>query len=105
MNMQDLETTAKELSIETHHRAFTQKLAMVVSAIGVIPDNPPAGFSEQTLVRLRELTEETIEAIELQIDTAGDGIQAQQKLAGTVYELRKRMEDVEMWFRHLTTTN
>ena len=104
MTMQDLETTVQELRIETHHRPFTHKLALVVTAIGAIPDNPPAGFSEQTLVRLRELAEETVEAIEQRIDSGGDDIDVQQKLAGTVYEVRKRMEDVEIWFRHNTTS-
>jgi hypothetical protein len=103
MTMQDLDTAVQELRIEKSHRAFTHKLAIVVTAIGAIPNNPPQGFREATLVRLRELADETVAAIEGRIDTAGDGAEAQQKLAGTVYEVRKRIEDVELWFRHDTT--
>jgi hypothetical protein len=100
MTMQDLATTVQELRLETRQRGFTKKLAHVVSAIGEIPDHPPAGFAPDTMVRLRELTEETVEAVEQRIESGGDDQEVQQRLAGTVYEIRKRMEDVEMWYRH-----
>jgi len=97
----DIDTTVQELRREENASAFTHKLARVVSAIGAIADLPPQEVTAEAMVRLRELADETVEAIEGRIDTAGD-IHTQQRLAGTVYEIRRRMEVVETWFRHFT---
>lgn len=97
--MSDLDTTVQELRLEQHHSAFTHKLAHIVTIIGAIPDSPPQGFTANAMVRLRELAEETVEAIERRIDSGGDGEKVQQQLTGTVYEIRRRMEAVETWFR------
>ena len=96
----DLDTTVQELRIEAHHGAFSHKLAQIVSAIGEIPDSPPQGFTTEAMVRLREIADETVDAVERRIDSGGDGEQVQQKLAGTIYEISRRMESVELWFRH-----
>jgi hypothetical protein len=96
----DIDVTVQELRLEQHRSGFTHKLAHVVGAIGAIPNSSPQGFTSDAMVRLRELAEETIEAVEQRIDSGGDGEQVQQRLAGTVYEVRKRMEAVEVWFRH-----
>ena len=99
MTLDDLDTTVQELRLETSQGALTKKLAHVVSVLAAIPDLPPAEFSTDALIRLRELAAETIEAIETRIDTGGDGIDVQQHLAGTVYEIGRRMELVETWFK------
>ena len=98
--LSEIDTTVQELRIEQHYRAFTHKLAHVVSALGAIPDSPLQGFATDALVRLRELADETVEAVERRIDSGRDDEKAQQQLAGTVYEIRRRMEAIEMWFRH-----
>jgi hypothetical protein len=97
----EIDTTVQELRLEEHASAFTHKLAHVVSAIGAIADLPPQAVTAEEMVRLRELADETVEAIERRIDTTDD-IHTQQRLAGTVYEIRRRMEAVETWFRHFT---
>ena len=96
----DLDTAVQELRIEQHQSAFTHKLAHVVTALGAIPDSPPQGFTTDAMVRLREIADETVEAVERRIESGGDGDKVQQQLAGTVYEIRRRMEAVELWFRH-----
>jgi hypothetical protein len=78
----------EKLRLEQHQTAFTHKLAHVVSAIGAIPDSPPRGFTADAVVRLRELAEETVEAIERRLDSGSDGEKVQQPLAGTVYEVQ-----------------
>ena len=95
----EIDTTVQELRLEQSQSAFTRKLAHVVSAIGAIADSPPQAFTADAMVRLRELVEETIEAIERRIDSGGDAGKVQQQLAGTVYEIRRRMEAIETWFR------
>ena len=97
--LSDLDTTVQELRIEQHQSAFTHKLAHVVTGLGAIPDSPPQGFTTDAMVRLREIADETVEAVERRIESGG-GDKVQQQLAGTVYEIRRRMEAVELWFRH-----
>jgi len=98
--MSDLDTAVQDLQVEASHRAFTHKLAHIVGILGTIPDASPLHFTKDDLVRLRELAEETVEAVERRIESGGDDEKAQQQLAGTVYEIRRRMEAVEIWFRH-----
>lgn len=97
--LNDIDTTVQELRLEPHHGAFTRKLAHIVGMMGAIPDSPPLLFTQEDLIRLRVLADEAVEAIERRIDIGGDEEVVQQRLAGTVYELRKRMEAVEVWFR------
>ncbi len=94
-----LDTHVQELRIAKDQKPFIKTLAHIVSAISAIPDSPPPEFSSEALTRVRELAAETIEAIEVRIDTGGDGIDVQQHLAGTVYEIGRRMELVETWFK------
>jgi hypothetical protein len=96
----DIDTAVQELRLEAHHKAFAQKLAHIVTAIGTIPDDPPPGFTADSLIRLRELADETVDAVERRLVSAVDTEQEGQRLAGTVYEIRRRMEVVELWFRH-----
>ncbi len=98
--MSDLDTTVQELRVETRRGAFTDKLKQIVRALGTIPDAAPGEFTATDMKRLSQLAEETVEAIERRIDSGGDGEKVQQQLAGTVYEIRRRMEVVETWFRH-----
>lgn len=97
--LNDIDTAVQELRLEQERDAFIHTLAAIVSVIGAVPDSLPARFTPDDLARLRVLAEETVEAIERRIDTGGDEEAVQQRLAGTVYELRKRMEAVEAWFR------
>ena len=96
----EIDTAVQGLRIEQHRNAFTHKLAHIVSTLGAIPDSPPQGFTEDAMVRLRQLAEETVEAIERRIESGVDNEASQQRLAGTVYEIRRRMEAVETWFKH-----
>jgi nucleotide-binding universal stress UspA family protein len=100
MTLADIDTTVQELRVATRASAFTHRLAHVVTALGVLPDDPPAGFGAPAMTRLRQLVEETIDAVERRIDAGGDAPAAQQQLAGTIYEIRRRMEVIERWFTH-----
>jgi hypothetical protein len=99
--MSALDTTVQELRLEAHRRAFTAKLAQIVTAIGTVQDSTPDEVSSDDIERLRQLVDETIDAIEQRLEARLDDQDVQQHLAGTVYELRRRMESVETWFRHV----
>ena len=94
----EIDTTVQNLRIEQHHRAFTHMLAHFVTAIGELPDSAPQDFTTESMVRLRELADEAVDAVERRIDSGGDNVGDQQQLAGTIYEIRRRMEMVERWF-------
>ena len=98
--LDEIDTTVQELRLEPHHHAFTQKLAHVVGLLGGLPDSPPQSFTTDAMVRLRELADETVDAIERRLEAGVDDEPAQQRLAGTIYEIRRRMEAIELWFRH-----
>jgi len=98
--MSELDTAAQELRGELRYGAFKRKLAHIVGMLGTIPDSSPLHFTKDDLTRLRELAEETVEAVERRIESGGDDEKSQQQLAGTVYEIRRRMEAVEIWFQH-----
>ena len=98
--LEGLDTAVQELRLEQGHGAFTRKLAHVVTALGELPDSPARDFTADAIVRLRELADEAVDAVERRIDSGGDGESEQQRLAGTIYEIRRRMEAVELWFRH-----
>lgn len=95
-----IDTMVQELRLEPHHRAFTHKLAHVVTLLGAVPDSPPQSVTAGAMVRLRELADETVDAIERRLEAGVDPEPAQQRLAGTIYEIRRRMEAIELWFRH-----
>jgi hypothetical protein len=94
-----LDTTVQELRIETRRGAFTAKLGQIVTALGGVPDSAAGEVSAEDVRRLRELVDETVEAIERRIDAQLDDQNVQQHLAGTIYEIRRRMEAIEVWFR------
>ncbi len=98
--LNDLDTAVQELRAEGDRSAFTHKLGHIVGVLGTIPDWPEGHLTPAQMERLRALADEAVDAIERRIDSAKDGEDVQQRLAGTVYEVRKRMEAVEIWFRH-----
>ena len=103
ITLSDLDITVQELRLEQHRSAFTHHLARIVTAFGAIPDLPPDAVTATELARLRELADQTVDAIERRIDSDADDLAVQQQLAGTIYEVRKRMEAVEVWFRHVAS--
>ena len=101
--LEDLDTAVQELRAEGDRSVFTHKLGHIVGVLGTIPDSPPGHLTSAEMERLRTLADEAVDAIERRIDSTEDSEDVQQRLAGTVYEVRKRMEAVEIWFRHYTS--
>jgi hypothetical protein len=98
--MSELDTTVQELRLEAHRGAFTDRLAHIVSTLGMVPDSLADEVTAEDVTRLGELVDESVDAIERRIDAQLDGQDVQQRLAGTIYELRKRLEAINLWFRH-----
>jgi hypothetical protein len=98
--LDELDTAVQELRIETHKSAFIKTLGHIVTRLGEIPDAMAGGFTADDMIRLRDLAAETIEAVEHRIDAGGDDEDVQQHLAGTVYEIGRRMETIETRFKN-----
>jgi hypothetical protein len=98
--MSELDTTVQELRLEAHRGAFTDRLARIVSTLGRVPDSVAGEVTAEDVQRLGELVDETVDAIERRIDSPLDDQAVQERLAGTIYELRKRLEAINLWFRH-----
>jgi hypothetical protein len=96
----ELDTAVQELRVDPQHEAFIHTLARVVTWFGEIPDLAPGAFTPDQMTRLRELAEETVGAVEWRLQSDVDDEKTQEKLAGTVYEIRRRMEAAEAWFTH-----
>jgi hypothetical protein len=100
--LSDLETAVLELRCEEHRAKFSKVLGRVVGLLEAIPDSAPASFTFDVMGRLRELADEAVTAVELRIDSGRDSESVQRHLAWTIYEIRRRTESVEMWFRHFS---
>lgn len=96
----EIDTAVQELRVERHRDAFIRTLSRVVAGLGEIPDWPRAALTADQMIRVRELAEETVDAVERRVESGADDERTQQQLAGTVYEIRRRMEAAETWFRH-----
>jgi hypothetical protein len=90
--LEDLDTAVQELRVEADRSAFTHTLGHIVGVLGAMPSWPPGTLTPAGIERLRTLADEVVDAIERRIDSAEDSEDVQQRLAGTVYEVRKRME-------------
>jgi hypothetical protein len=101
--LEDLDTSVQELRAEEDRSAFTHKLGHIVGVLGTIPSWPPGTLMPAGIERMRTLADEVVDAIERRLDSAEDSDEVQQRLAGTVYEVRKRMEAVEIWLRRHTS--
>ena len=101
--LEDLDTVVQELRAEGNRSTFTDKLGHIVGVLGTIPDWPSGRLTPAEMERLRTLADDVVDTIERRIDSAQDSEDVQQRLAGTVYEVRKRMEAAEIWFRHHTS--
>lgn len=96
----EIEEAVRQLRAEQVHVHFTSRLAHLVSLMGAVQDSPPERLTSGNMVRLRQLVQEAIDAIETRIDSGRDGQRVQRELVGTVYEITRRLEGVEAWANH-----
>jgi hypothetical protein len=80
-------------ALRTHTRDFVDALARV-------PDYPAAEFSALEIAQLSSTAEHVIGAIERRIDADEERDSNKQELADTIYEVRRRLEEISRWRRH-----
>ena len=80
--------------------AFVAGVERFVAFLGTIPDNKFSDVTESVVVTLRREADRLVDCIESRLELSGDRSSVQQKLASSVYDIRRNMEQVELWLRH-----
>lgn len=81
-------------------RAFEKAVRGFVQLLATVPDHPAREFSGEQIEVLRTLAESVIDRIEERISVDDDPASVQMELAGAVYEIRRRLENIDQWRRH-----
>jgi hypothetical protein len=71
-----------------------------VRLLGTVPDCAVHEISNAEVLALRTIADGVIDRIETRLASGIDPAVRQQALAGTVYEISRRLEEVTAWHRH-----
>jgi hypothetical protein len=80
--------------------AFVADVERFVAYLGAMPDNRVSDITESVVESVRREADRIVECIEKRLEHGGDRSSVQQKLASSIYNVRRNMEQVELWFRH-----
>ena len=80
--------------------AFVAHVERFVACLGAMPDNRVSDITESLLPSVRRESDRIVDFIEKRLDQGGDRPSIQQKLASSIYDVRRNMEQVELWLRH-----
>ena len=81
-------------------RPFEHAAAEFVQLLSGVPDCAAHEMSDGEVGALQTIAEGVIGRIETRIDSEVDPAADREALAGTVYEIRRLLEEVDMWRRH-----
>lgn len=100
----DVVTQAVELSgairETSRRRAFEKAVREFVQLLATVPDHAAGEISSEQIEVLGTLAESIIDRIEERISVDDDPASVQLELAGAVYEIRRRLENIDQWRRH-----
>jgi hypothetical protein len=80
--------------------AFVADVERFVAHLGAMPDNQVTDITESVAASVRREADRIVDCIENRLEHGGDRPSIQQKLASSIYDVRRIMERVELWFRH-----
>ena len=80
--------------------AFVAHVERFVAFLGAMPDNRVSDVTESLVVSVRREADRIVECIENRLEHGRDRSAIQQKLASSIYDVRRNMEQVELWLRH-----
>jgi hypothetical protein len=80
--------------------AFVADVERFVAYLGAMPDNRASDITESVVASVRREADRIVDCIEKRLEHGGDRSSVQQKLASSIYDVRRNMEQVELWFRH-----
>jgi hypothetical protein len=81
-------------------RPFEPAATRFVRLLGSVPDCGAHEISDAEVRAMQRIAEGVIGRIEARIDAGAESAAIQRALAGTVYEIRRLLEEVYEWRRH-----
>lgn len=91
---------AQGLSLDLSGKSFQKLAREFVNALAEVPDLPAAEFTAVEIEQLSSTADHVIAMIERRIEAATDRPALQQDLASTIYDIRRRLEEISRWRRH-----
>jgi hypothetical protein len=85
-------------------RAFEHAADDFIGLLGRVPDATAREVSASGLERLQTLAEQVIDCIEDRAGKSADRPATAQALISKVYEIRRLLEEVDVWRRHYANT-
>ena len=90
----------KDLPNTRRGAAFVADVERFVACLGAMPDNRASDITEPVVASVRREADRIVDCIEKRLEHGGDRSTVQQKLASSIYDIRRNMEQIELWFRH-----
>jgi hypothetical protein len=84
-----------------HGRPFISAVRTFVTALQRVPDAGPSEYSHDQLATIRDLGERVVTEIDDRLDDADDSPRLQREMARAVYTIRRTLEEIHWWERHL----
>ena len=88
------------LSNTRRGRAFVSDVERFVAFLGALPDSQVSELSGSLVASVRREADRIVDCIERRIDSGMDKPAVRQKLASSIYAVRRNMEQLELWHRH-----
>jgi hypothetical protein len=82
--------------------ALTRAVGQFVDLLAMLPDYPASDFVEADIARLSTLADAVIARIEERAGEEAGSPKAALELVSSVYEIRSRLEQIDIWRRHFS---
>jgi hypothetical protein len=80
--------------------AFVADVERFVAYLHAMRNNRASDITESVVASVRGEADRIVDCIEKRLEDGGDRSSVQQKLASSIYDVRRNMEQVELWLRH-----
>ena len=81
-------------------RALLHDLRSFLGHLQAVADGSPSDATAETVAEVRREADRMIECLEQRLASGHDRATVQREMAAAVYEIRVRVEQVEVWYRH-----
>ncbi len=91
---------AETIRETARRRPFEKALQDFIHLLAEVPYLAARDLSAAEVGVLRAIAESVIDRVEQRIAGDDDATSVQLKLAGSIYEIRRRLENIDQWSRH-----
>jgi hypothetical protein len=91
---------AADVTAARHKHAFETAVHAFVTFLSGVPDSAAGEWTREGLSLVRARAEDVVEAIEQRLEAAGGSGHAEQRLAESIYGIRRALEEIDRWERH-----